>query len=198
MLKDDYRFYTTQLLYGLCGPNFSIPSNIYPFKKQEQTHTQTNKTKQNHSNHTHKKNWDVFVWFNLSLNGYHEKSIPSDKTRAFLAPEVDPGHNLCSSTSNPGEHCEIEKCPLWGPGKHPGKHGAGEGELPKKWLKHFSFETWKKNGTSIKNPEWFWADLTFFRRFDFLFSVLLPVVFFLGGRVEMIHKFDKYISVQKE
>lgn len=29
-----------------------------------------------------------------------------------FSPDVDPGHNLCSSVSNPGEHCELERFPV--------------------------------------------------------------------------------------
>jgi len=76
------------------------------------------------------KGWDQQIFYTFKPNGrwvmpaqYWRRSVQF-KTYSvdffFLdtnildswSPELDPGHNLCSSKSNPGEHCEIEKYPV--------------------------------------------------------------------------------------
>eukprot|EP00435_Cladocopium_sp_Y103_P025292 s2455_g6.t1 len=76
------------------------------------------------------KGWDQQIFYTYKPNGrwvmpaqYWRRSVQFKTFSVDLyfldtnildsfSPDVDPGHNLCSSKSNPGEHCELDKYPV--------------------------------------------------------------------------------------
>ena len=142
----------------------------------KRTNKQTNKQKKSFQLHQTKNN----IFLLLQLFRLNTASIQDlNFLQTLRLPQLDPGHNLCSSKSNPGEHWRDRE--VRPPGGRPGLRGrrrvAGD-----TYMKHFNH----KKGISN-----FLCELVWFK----VVSTILFCVFFWG---EMIHKFDDYMYVQED